>query len=168
VGDIALVVALITLFDESNGVVVNTLTDSKREYALFVDLPTGVVYTVAETSLSGYIYASDVDKVNGNKAVVSLTFSKKMNSTGNNFVNEQAQSLLAPVSTKGISAQTTGVPTSVPTRFASAKPSMKTTRVLQDWSDQRATPRMNRGLKKRISRIGITESCAPYGVRADA
>ena len=104
-----------------------TLTDSKGEY-LFVDLPAGV-YSVTETNLAGFSDVSDVDGVNDNKVVVSLTFAN-LNSTENNFVDERG-SVVVPAPSSGLSESPSTSP-SVSTRpsFSSSSSSSSSIAVL--------------------------------------
>ena len=98
----------VTLTDLAGDTIATTVTDSNGNYQ-FTDLPIGA-YKVVETNLPGYIDVSEVDGVNDNSLMVSLTFPQP-DSTLNDFCDKLPS--VAP----------SGVPSAGPTSSPSASPS---------------------------------------------
>lgn len=88
IGETNLPNVVISLILNSSGQnIATTATDSQGNY-LFVDLPVGL-YRVTEFDLPGFVSVTDVDGVNDNSILVSLTFTN-LNSTENNFIDERS------------------------------------------------------------------------------
>jgi len=105
VGEFGISGVVITLSSSSLSILSTTTTDSSGQYE-FNDLPIGV-YSVTETNLFGYVDVTDVDLINDNIIVVSLTFGK-ISSEGNNFIDSK------PSSSPTISPSSSSAPSVAP------------------------------------------------------
>ncbi|NEQ74935.1 MAG: DUF11 domain-containing protein [Okeania sp. SIO2C9] len=92
-GDVNLENVTVELLDDQGTVIRTTTTDTDGNYE-FTDLEAGD-YTVRQVNLGGYSDVSDTDPPNDN--LISVTLPGDVDSTGNDFVDEQVGSISGQV-----------------------------------------------------------------------
>ncbi len=92
-GDTNLANVTVELLDNTGAVIATTTTDTNGDYS-FADVLPGD-YTIRQTNLTDYLDVKDTDA--NNDSQISITLTAGQNSTGNDFVDEQASSISGTV-----------------------------------------------------------------------